>query len=65
MGTNLSERRFREYWDRTADLNHERLRFAEVRDLMAAEITAGKTVAAQHFLTIQSVSPAVVRLRAT
>jgi hypothetical protein len=32
MGANLSEGRFRSYWDRTAHLGHEHLRFAEVRD---------------------------------
>ena len=39
----LSERRFRDYWDRTADLKHERPRFAEILKLMQAEMTLGRS----------------------
>jgi len=51
MGLNFSERRFRKYWDRTADLGHERLRFAEVLKLMRTETTLARSTIPKGYPT--------------
>jgi hypothetical protein len=40
IGVNLAEGRFRGFWDRTAHLDHERLRFAEVRKMIEIDAAA-------------------------